>query len=521
MGGDFPGPYGTKYHPWAEEMHDTTATFNYAMKGAQLGVTEVAINLALYQVIQRGRDVLYVLPTAINAGDFSKSRFKPALDNSPQIAAAFTDTNTVNLKQAGSTNLYIRGSRGDSNLKSIPASRLILDELDEMDQKQIWLALERLSGQLEKQVWGVSTPTIPNFGIHKLFLTSTQEHYHFRCPGCGRWTRLSWPECIEIRGESVHDVRCHDSFLKCRECGVKLPHKAKPEWLAGAEWVSEHTAANPDIRGFHISQLYSFTVTPGELVVAYFRGFGDELAAKEFHNSKLGLPYIGDGAKVDDKHLDASIGTHSIEGDRPEVSGRLITMGVDQGKWSYVVVREWFIKEYTNDLNAAARCRQIWNGKFYETDWDRLDDLMREWQVLACVIDADPEISQARRFARRFPGFVWLCRYRKGQVAKEISVADNDDDAPIATVDRANWLSVSLGRFKTEPPTIELPRDVNEEFRTHQKNLVATYVRDGENVRLDYVTTGPDHYAHAGNYAEIALPLCAARDTNQDIASFL
>ena len=70
-----------------------------------------------------------------------------------KLAEIFTDTNTVNLKQAGATTLYIRGSRGDSNLKSIPVSELFLDEVDEMDQKQIWLALERLSGQVHKHVW--------------------------------------------------------------------------------------------------------------------------------------------------------------------------------------------------------------------------------------------------------------------------------------------------------------------------------------------------------------------------------
>ena len=87
-----------------------------------------------------------------------------------------------------------------------------------MDQKQIWLALERLSGQVHKHVWGISTPTIPNYGIHKLYKTSTQEHFVFQCPCCARWTEFVWPDCMEIIGEHVADVRCHESFLKCKEC---------------------------------------------------------------------------------------------------------------------------------------------------------------------------------------------------------------------------------------------------------------------------------------------------------------
>ena len=39
---------------------------------------------------------------------------------------------------------------------------------------------------------------------------------------------------------------------------------------------------------------------PARLVIAYFRGQGDEVANKEFHNSKLGLPFIGENAQVTD-----------------------------------------------------------------------------------------------------------------------------------------------------------------------------------------------------------------------------
>ena len=55
------------------------ASFNYAMKSAQAGVTEVAINRAFYVLDKLRRDVLYVLPTALNASDFSKARFATAL----------------------------------------------------------------------------------------------------------------------------------------------------------------------------------------------------------------------------------------------------------------------------------------------------------------------------------------------------------------------------------------------------------------------------------------------------------
>src|SRR3954466_5883483 len=89
MSGDFAGPYSDKYHPWVREMHDSWAPFNYAMKGAQLGVTEVAINRAFYTLDILKRNVLYVLPTSLIAGDFSKARFGGALSLSPYLKNLF------------------------------------------------------------------------------------------------------------------------------------------------------------------------------------------------------------------------------------------------------------------------------------------------------------------------------------------------------------------------------------------------------------------------------------------------
>lgn len=507
MGEPLPGPYSFKYHPWCKEVHDSEAGFNTIMKAAQMGLTEVAINVTFFTVDILKRDVLYVLPTQMNASDFSKSRFNTALMNSPYLNELFTDTNTVGLKQAGGTNLYIRGSRGDSNLKSIPVSVLILDEADEMDQRAIWLALERLSGQIHKFVFSLSTPTIPNFGIHKLYLQGTQEHFYFKCPKCGRQTELVFPECLEICGESITDPNVKRSHLKCKECKKKIEHEDKPEFLKTGVWRPT-MSVDEDHRSFYINQMYSFTVKPWELAAAYFRGLGDEAAMVEFYNSKQGLPYIPDGGQVTDGEIDNAVRNYFKENQRPDIgTDRLIVMGVDQGKMNHVVVVEFFVNG-GGDLNASADAKVLWEGKLPGDDFDTLDPLMREWQIRACVIDADPQINDARRFARRFPGYVYLCRYRRGVTGKELQVSEEDSYAPIVTVDRTNWLDASMGRFHSDRVT--LPADTSHEFRENVKALVRTYEKDDQgNPKAVYLNTGPDHFGHAFNYAEIALPLAA------------
>jgi hypothetical protein len=483
------------------------------MKAAQMGVTEVAINLSFYIIDVKKDSAAYILPTALNASDFAKDRFNTALYHSPYLRSLFTDTNTVGLKQAGGVSLYIRGSRGDNNLKSFPCSTLLLDEVEEFDQKQVSLALERLSGRKEKFVWALSTPKVPNRGIHQMYLQGTQEHFHFKCPHCSRRTELIYPECLVICGESVSDKDCERSYLKCRECGHKLEQEAKPEFLHidNCEWVPTVPDAH-DHRSFYINQLYSYTISPKELAQAFFRGQIDEAAEVEFHNSKLGLPYVPKDGQVNTIHIQDAKERDCYSKASPESipkhgENRLVCMGIDQGKINHVVIVEYLISDHGhNDINADTTAKVLWEGTFPGQEFELLDPLMSEWQVLNCVIDADPQINDARRFARRFPGFVYLCRYRRGVTGKEQQVSEEDTGAPIVTVDRTNWLSATLGRFFSG--RILLPRDLSYEFERHMQNLARTYERDElNNPRAVYVNNGPDHFAHALNYAEIALPL--------------
>ena len=152
MGQPFPGPWSFKYHPWIEEMHDAEEEMIVGQKGAQLAFTECVLNKAFFNIDVKGVSVLYVLPANTpDASDFSKARFDPALELSPHLSKLFSHVKNIGHKRAGSANLYIRGSRSRSQLKSIPVGFIILDEVDEMQQANVPLAFERAAGQRTKQ----------------------------------------------------------------------------------------------------------------------------------------------------------------------------------------------------------------------------------------------------------------------------------------------------------------------------------------------------------------------------------
>lgn len=523
-------PFSTKYHPWMNGMLDSKASFNYVMKGTQLGISELALLITLFTLDVKRTNALYVLPTTLIAGNFSKGRINPAVRQSPELRNLFVnDVDSVLLKQAANgANLYITGAKGDANLREKPTSVLVLDEVDVMNEKQVGEALERLSGHIHKMVWGLSTPGVPSIGIHKLFLTGTQEYFHFKCPLCRKLTMLVYPDCLEICGDSIFDPRIEESHLKCKECKGKLEHEDKPNWLSNSIWVPNNPDATEDRRSFHISQLYSFTVKPSLIAAKWFDAQSSDIAEQQLWNDKLGLPFVGEGSQATDEMIQFAVekGDHSIKDNRPTTPGEMVTtLGVDTGKTCWYVVARWFVDHWTNDINAQAILKVIDFGKFSQDDYWRLDELMEEWQIHHCVIDPDPNVNDARRFAKRYnkgpQPFVHLCRYRRGLVAREISITDENSGAPFAIVDRTNWVSAAMRRFPQN--RIILPRDTTTEFRSHMKAPVRTYRTDLEtgDQRAEWVKVGPDHWAHALTLAEIGLPFAAMKRGNQPLMSFL
>lgn len=534
MGNPFPGPYSFKYFPWTRALHDSQASWNISMKGAQAGWTELGINIALYNIDVLKRNVLYVLPTLSTASDFSKSRFDPALNMSPYLKSVFSDVNNVGLKLAGNVALYIRGSRGDSNLKSIPVGVLLLDEYDEFEQRSVELVLQRLRGQPQKTVWYISTPTVPGHGVSLEYETSTQEQFRFKCPGCGKMDEFSFPDSIKICGDSLNDPDCYKSYYQCSMCKYEYKtHKDKTGFLRQDDklqaltntgvWQPTITGTDPNRRGFKINQLYSYTVSAAEIVIDHFKSETNEYAKQEFHRSVLGEPYIGSNSQVSEELITQAVKEYSCRQLVPTPGeDRMITLGIDRGTWANYVVCEWFYPAFTTDLNASADCRVLDAGRFHEEDFQMYADrLMHEYNVKAAVVDSEPGVQEARRFARRFPRFVWLSKYVVGRTGREMTIDDDGTFAPMLKTDRTNWLDICLGRFYSGK--IELPNDLPRGFSEHVRNLSRVYETDNEgHPYAVYRNFGkPDHYAHALNYAEMALPCAASLATNTNIGKFL
>ncbi len=249
-----------------------------------------------------------------------------------------------------------------------------------------------------------------------------------------------------------------------------------------------------------------------ELVEKWHLSRKDIATEQEFWNSKMGLPHIVKGSKIDSAMVESCIGNHrKIDFNQQG----LITMGVDQGRTLHVEIDQWFLRGRSGyDINSYAHCKVLTH--FEVANFEDLDALMFDFGIAFCVIDGQPERRKAMEFANRFPGLVRLCWYPVGVNGRNITQS-NDDELTVK-VDRTSWLDLSLGRFKNG--TITLPLDTGLDYKQQIQAQVRIPKKDTNgNMVTRYETPGnrADHYGHARNYAEIALPFAVGKGTASNI----
>jgi len=166
-------------------------------------------------------------------------------------------------------------------------------------------------------------------------------------------------------------------------------------------------------------------------------------------------------------------------------------MGVDQGSDLHVVIGK---------RGHQSKGEIVHLGVY--KDWEELDGLMKAFHVSRCVVDALPETRNARAFAQRHKGKVYLDFYNEHQKG---SYAWNDADLTVSC-NRTESLDAS-GKEITDQALI-LPKEcaVVKTFAEHLHNTAKRLEEDEAtgSKRYVYVKLGADHFRHAFNYEAMA-----------------
>jgi phage terminase large subunit GpA-like protein len=267
------------------------------LKGTQIGMTSVAIGLALYCVRVRRLNVGYFLPDQDFANRFADTRIRPAIRN-PRLAAAMRDGRyrgaaSKGLKEfpapGGSRFLYVLGLQDIGNAISLPLDVLIRDEVDDLPPENLAWSNDRLDASRIGLTVNLAMGRTPGRGIHAMYEDGDRRTWRVPCFGCqSEWTlEEHWPEVLA-------DALADDGGpprLVCPSCGAHLSRSAGRWAPAGEPALRSHAS-------WRIPQLAVEAIRL-ERIAAKWRAARRPGEAAKFRCSALALPDAGESRPID------------------------------------------------------------------------------------------------------------------------------------------------------------------------------------------------------------------------------
>ena len=306
------GAWRTSRVPFQAEIMDT---FNdpkieqvVFCKSAQVGATEILLNIIGYYIDQDPAPLLIMQPTLQMAQAFSKDRLATMLRDSPKIKNAVGDPksknseNTVLHKKFKGGHLTITGSNSAAGLASRPVRILLADEVSRYEASAgiegdpVNLAMKRTTTFWNRKIYLCSTPTVENIcRITSAFEEGDQRYFHVPCPECNEYQQLKW------KGVVWEDNKPETAVYSCEHCGSVIEERKKQGMLAKGKWIP--TKPTKKIASFHISEIYSPFRTWAEMAESFLEAKKTPETLKTFVNTSLGEVFRDEGEELDADNL--------------------------------------------------------------------------------------------------------------------------------------------------------------------------------------------------------------------------
>jgi len=322
------------------------------MAGAQVGKTEMLLNVIGFHIHHDPSPILLVQPTLEMAQAFSKDRLAPMLRDTPALKGSVKDprsrdaNNTTTHKVFTGGHISLVGSNSAAGLASRPIRVVLCDEVDRYppsagsEGSPILLARKRSATFHNRKMVMVSTPTNKGASmIESQYEESDKRQYFVPCEDCGTVQTLKWSN---VKWEKD---KPETAYYACEACGSVWDDAKRNRSVRKGEWVA--TADFTGVAGFHINGLYS----PWTMLADAVRDF---LIAKKapdtlrvFVNTFLAETWedagetVGDirfddreeefGANIPDEIVVITAGI-DVQDDRLELE--LVGWGRDEESWS-------------------------------------------------------------------------------------------------------------------------------------------------------------------------------------------
>ncbi len=494
-------PFSFRDHEFQIQIADETRSM-VCKKVAQVGLSQISVQKALgYAALTRGKHLIYVLPSAIFAASFSKSRVDPVIRESPKLRDKVNaGVDAAKLKQIGSSFIHFGGASNMGQVISVPAEAIVTDEYNFCDPSVV-TAYESRLGHAENG--GVnsrfSTPTLPDFGVSREIKKSTWARYMVKCPHCFAEVAPVFSEHVRIPGfdrpfaefeaDSVEDLQAElgYAYIACPQCDGPLDKAlADPK---SRRWVEQHPGR--EVAGYDVRPFDLFKYNPTSTVLKKITKYK---LRQDYYNFALGEDYLSAEAQVIPGNVEANTILRA-----EDTSAYGMQMGVDVGKTCHYMVGQ----KVDNKLVVRAV------GRLYLADGDLREQILRvaeEHGVTNGVIDAMPDLNLSRGVFESFKGDgMFYPAYYTESGDKNYNYWSVNERENFVLLNRSKacqvWTdAVNMGK-------VVWPRYQPEEMAVVRAQLPnMKRMKDMESENPDeqgfkwVKASGNDHYFHAGVY---------------------
>jgi len=482
--------YSFKERPYLINPLETRSRLVCVRKGRGLGFSETFIQKSFHG-LEHGiyrQGVQYVFPTETAMREFVQSRFNVILRRNPLIRAIVKDTDTTYFKRVGEGNLFLNGGTLTTSIEGMQKESMVfrgkqidlavIDELDMFENANdvVQSALTSMMNSPTKAVTAISNPSIPNYGIDKLFQESNQMFWYRQCRSCGELTcpDKEFPDLIDKKG--CHCIKCGDLLTYRGKWKPDYPERKDLEGTESKNW-----------EGYHISDLSAPMVKPYSIVEA----FKDKSDANQEKVNKfsLGLPFM---PKTNALTLAEVYYCCGYQPEYETYTDGSTIMGVDVGSSSgfHVVI----------GIKTGKEEYQIFKVDKLESFEDAAV-LGHRFGVRNCVCDMDPEATYAKKFQKDAGFRVWLNRYNTTNPVDEVVW---DYDNRLVRTFRNYIFDISMQVVSDK--RVKLPRrssKIDEFAKQYIVPVKIADIRRPGNFKY-FSPSANDHYRNAMNYFLIA-----------------
>ena len=488
-------------------------------KCSQIGLSELSVRICLALLsIYPGSTAIYTLPTAAYARKFTKARIDPVVAASEYLKAQVPSGNdSSELKQIGTSFLYVVGTSGQSSPISIPADILIREEVDFSNQAILTQFYSRLGHARDGGIIrDFSTPTVDGYGISKVFEESSQARYLIECDHCHEKVAPNFLLDVVVPGFDSPLVslepadidnqtyKFHDAWLKCPSCGNPLTYSNLCD-PGKREWVDEYQ--DKVIGGFQIVPFDVPTVNPISKTILALRNYQRRA---DWVNFELGLPF----QDAENSFIESVIKDNTvIDPVMPRVAAAYgCVAGLDIGKISHLTIGRRIGR--TIDILWMEQIRQTEGNNLQDTVLER----MSQFGVQKLVVDAGPDFTTAMTLiGKSRTNQVFGCYYvRSNRTA--FANMDVQEEEQIVNANKVRCFDRAVK--ETNNGRVRFPKVTDMAvFREHCRSMkrVTSQNKQGDSIAA-WVNTSADHYAHSLNYLMIADEMCDYVSKNSVVA---